>query len=109
MATPCGGAACSVGIETPGSHRDDETGSTRNKRAYNVLGYDPFIPNLQRITPSTQTLIHIFHVTFLCMLYLINNLDKHAVRDATAKDRDLNETEDADFSLTNGIHKMNCS
>ena len=56
-----------VDIETPGSQRDDETGSTRNKRAYTVSGY-PFIPNLQRTTPSTQTLIHIFPVTFLCML-----------------------------------------
>ena len=58
----------SVDIETPGSQRDDETGSTRNKRAYNVLGYDPFIRNLQRTTPSTQTLIHICPVTFFCML-----------------------------------------
>jgi hypothetical protein len=57
----------SIDIATPGSQNDDESGSTRNKRAYTVSGY-PFIPNLQRTTPSTQTLIHIFPVTFLCML-----------------------------------------
>ena len=57
----------SIDIATPGSPLDDESGSTRNKRMYAVTGY-PFIPNLQRTTPSIQTLIHIFPVTFLCML-----------------------------------------
>jgi hypothetical protein len=41
----------------------DESGSTRNKRAYNVSGYS-FIPNLHRTTPSIHTLINIFSVTF---------------------------------------------
>ena len=53
----------SVGIATAGSQLDDESGSTRNKRTYTVSGY-PFIPNLERTTPSIQTLIHIFPVTF---------------------------------------------
>jgi hypothetical protein len=52
----------SVDIATQGSHLDDESGSTRNKR-YTVSGY-PFIPNLERTTPTIQTLIHIFPVTF---------------------------------------------
>jgi hypothetical protein len=29
-------------------------------------------------------------------------LDEHAVRDARAEDQDSNETEEPDFSLTNG-------
>ena len=52
-----------VDIATPGSQSVDESGSTRKKRGYTVSGY-PFIPNLHRTTPSIQTLINIFPVTF---------------------------------------------
>jgi hypothetical protein len=52
-----------VDIVTPGSQSTDESVCTRKKPGYTVSGY-AFIPNLHRTSPSVQTLINIYPVTF---------------------------------------------